>query len=315
MRARADVAAHRAEASRLGRAAGDLVGNPADLVISLRDGLVQLEDAAYREELERVAPGIGRVAAVRQAVLRVTADALLRAMRQDRSSTVLDVAQHLLRADLLELHWIGFRLLERAIRENPERTWQLARAAARGADNWITVDALAHVAARGILIEPYRWAELEQLVYSPSRWERRLVGSTVATIPATDPVLGRSPDVARHGLALVRDLVGDAEPDVQKALSWALRTLTAVDEAPTVAFLRAEATAAARDDDGHRAWVIRDTLEKLSPAVAEELRSTLGTVRRRADAPSTSRAAETAAAFVGLGVTVPPAERPIVERP
>ena len=40
--------------------------------------------------------------------------------------------------------------------------------------------------------EPYRWAELEQLVYSPSRWERRLVGSTVATIPFIDRTTGRT---------------------------------------------------------------------------------------------------------------------------
>jgi 3-methyladenine DNA glycosylase AlkD len=177
------------------------------------------------------------------------------------------------------------------------------------------VDSLAHVAGRGILAEPYRWAELEQLVYSPSRWERRLAGSTIATIPFVDRSAGRTPEVARRGLAIVRDLVGDAEPDVQKALSWALRSLSLVDAAATIAFLRDEAACAARTDDGHRAWVIRDALEKLPSQPAGELRATVAGIRKRPGAPSTSRAVETAAGFVGLGIAIPPAERSIAPRP
>ena len=67
-----------------------------------------------------------------------------------------------------------------------ERTWQLLRRAAREAGDWITVDDLAHPYGTGIAAEPYRWAELEQLVYSPSRWERRLIGSTIATMTHGD---------------------------------------------------------------------------------------------------------------------------------
>ena len=314
-RARAFVADHLEEATALGRDAGELVGDPSALVTHLRGGLAQLADPAYLEGQDRVAPGIGPIAGVRQPLLHATTRALMTAMRDDRSSTVLDVAGQLLRADLLELHWIAFGLLERTILEEPERSWQLARAAAGRADNWITVDTLAHVMAHGILAETYRWAELEQLVYSPSRWERRLVGSTIAVIPSTDRTAGRTPDVARRGLALVRDLIGDAEPDVQKALSWALRSMSVVDPDATVAFLRAEAAQAAATDDGHRAWVVRDSLEKLPSPVADELRRTVDGVRKRPNSPTTSRAAETAAAFIGLGVDVPPADRPIVGRP
>jgi 3-methyladenine DNA glycosylase AlkD len=314
-RARAFVADHRDEAAALGHEAGELVGNPAELIDTLRAGLEPLADPEYREGMNRVSPGIGPILGVRQPLLRAVGRGLRAATRRDRSSTVLDVAQHLLRADLLELQWLAFGLLERTIREDPERTWQLARAAARRADNWITVDSLAHVAARGILAEPYRWAELEQLVYSPSRWERRLVGSTIAVVPMTDRRLGREPEIARHGLEILRDLIGDAESDVQKAISWALRSMTVVDLPATVAFLRTEARTAAATADGHRAWVVRDSLEKLPAPVAAELRVTVDGVRKRPNAPSTSRAAEAAAAFIGLGVAVPPAERPIVERP
>src|SRR5262249_23560635 len=156
-------------------------------------------------------------------------------------------------------------LMDRLVVDEPERTWQLIRRAAREADDWATVDALAHPAGKGILNEPYRWAELEQLVFSPRRWERRFVGSTVATIPFVDRKRGRTAEVAEHGIGLVRELIGDAEPDVQKALSWALRSMAMIDPAATTAFLNAEAETAAATDDGHRAWVIRDTLPKIDP--------------------------------------------------
>ncbi len=53
----------------------------------------------------------------------------------------------------------------------------------RETTDWVSVDVLAGLYAQGILAEHFRWAELEQLVYSADRWERRLVGSTVANVP------------------------------------------------------------------------------------------------------------------------------------
>ena len=100
-----------------------------------------------------------------------------------------------------------------------ERTWQLLRRAAREAGDWITVDASPTRTPGASSDEPYRWAELEQLVYSPSRWERRLVGSTIATM--THGARGKAPragDRRRRALPILGQLIGDAEPDVQKAL-------------------------------------------------------------------------------------------------
>jgi hypothetical protein len=109
------------------------------------------------------------------------------------------------------------------------------------------------------LAESFRWAELEQLVYSADRWERRLVGSTVAMCrtdcPCPAPGAGPTP-----GLTLIKSLIGDAEPDVQKALSWALRSWWEVDPFGTREFIRQEAMRASSDNDGHRAWVLRDAL-------------------------------------------------------
>jgi 3-methyladenine DNA glycosylase AlkD len=313
-RSQAFVAEHLDAAFALGRRAGAEAQDAAAVAAVLRDGLGAFGDPEYLDGQRRVAPGIGELLGVRNPLLSAVTRGLRAATRGDRPGTLLDIADHLQRQGPLELHWLANDLLDRAIIHEPERTWQLVRREARTAADWITVDSLAHVAGRGILAEPYRWAELEQLVYSPSRWERRLAGSTVATIPHVDHGAGRTPEVVRLGLGIIGDLMGDAEPDVQKSLSWALRNLLAVDPVQTTAFIEREADVAAATGDGHRAWVIRDSFAKLPPAEADRLRAMLADVRKRPGAPSTSRAAATAADFLGLGVAVPPAERLIVDR-
>ena len=314
VRAQAFVAAHLDAAVALGRAAGDEAQDPARVAAVLQAGLASLADPEYLEGQRRVAPGIGGIAGVRNPLLAAVGRGLRASTRRDRPTALLDIADHLTREHTLELHWIAFGLLDRTITAEPERTWQLVRREARTASDWITVDNLAHVAGRGILAEQYRWAELEQLVYSPSRWERRLAGSSVATIPFVDRVAGRTRDVARRGIGILGDLMGDAEPDVQKSLSWALRSLLAVDQGPVIAFLERETDAAIADGDGNRAWVVRDTFAKLPTATADRLRTALADIRRRPGARSTSRGSAAAADFAGLGLSTPPADRPILAR-
>ncbi len=313
-RARALVAERKPAAVALGRQAGDRIQDPRSFAATIRTGLADLADPEYLDGQRRIAPGIGPVLGVRQPLLTAVGRGIRATTRRDRATTLLDAADALLHDQLLELHWLAYGLLERTIGAEPERTWQRVRAESARAGDWITVDSLAHVAGRGILAEPYRWAELEQLVYSPSRWERRLVGSTIATIPFVDRRLGRDPGVAARALPILGELIGDADPDVQKALSWALRAMSAVDREATVAALGREAAIARATDDGHRAWVIRDALEKLPPSDAAGLRLAVDGIRKRPGAPSTSRAAVTAAAFTGLGVAVPPVERAVVDR-
>jgi 3-methyladenine DNA glycosylase AlkD len=314
-RARALVEDRRPAAERLGRDAAEVIQDHTGLVTTLRAGMEQLADPEYREGQRRVAPGIGLVLGVRQPLLAAVSRRFRAGLRDDSVSTRLDLAARLLREPALEMHWLAFDVLADTVAHDPERTWQLLRGEMRSAGDWITVDNLAHVVARGILLEPYRWAELEQLVYSPHHWERRLVGSTIATIPFEDPAAGRTAEIARRGLDLLADLVGDDQPDVQKSIAWALRNLVAVDPEAVMAFVRREAATAAATDDGYRAWVVRDTFEKLPSDLVAELRTTLEGIRRRPGAPATSRAATTAAAFSSLGVDVTPAERPIVPRP
>lgn len=306
-RAVAFVAERRDAAEAIGHELADQLSDPDLFATDLRAGLQSLADPAYIEGQRRVAPGIGVVLGVRWPLIEAVKRGFREATRNEGTGGWLFAADRLVREPELELRWFAFGLLERLIAEDPERTWQLVRRAAREAADWITVDTLGHVVGKGILAEPYRWSELDQLVYSPSRWERRLVGSTIATTPFIERRRGREPVVAERGLLLIGQLIGDSEPDVQKALAWALRSLTLVDPDAVTAFCEAEADRAAATSDGHRAWVIRDALAKLDPRRAATLRATLDGIRRRPGAPSTSEASAVAARYGGgiLGAPMP----------
>ena len=301
-RAVAFVAERREQAEQLGHALADLVHDPDGFARELEAGFARLADPEYLEGEQRIAPGLGPVLGVRWPLNAAVARGFRAEIRGVSPSALLFIADRLYRSTPLEIRWFAFGVLEQLVKDEPERTWQLLRRGSREAGDWITVDTLAHPYAHGILLEQYRWAELEQLVFSPSRWERRLVGSTVATMPFVDRRRGREAGVADHGLGLIGDLMGDAEPDVQKALAWALRSLIVVDQAAVAAFVTDEAETAHATADGHRAWVVRDTLHKLPAATAADLRARLDGIRRRPGAPSTSRAAATAAQFAGMGL-------------
>jgi len=291
----------RAEALRLGRSLADLTGDPEGFAQALREGCDRLADPEYRVGQRRIAPGIGALHGVRWPLLAAVARGFREATRDDRRTIWLPVVDRLYREPTLEERWFAFGMLERLLGVDPERSWQLLRRAAREAGDWITVDTLARPYGRGILAEDYRWAELEQLAFSPSRWERRLVGSTIATLPFVDRRLGRRPAVAHRGLALLDGSIGDREPEVQKALSWALRSLVLVDRGAVEAFCERQAARARAEDDGHRAWVVRDALPKLDAGLAADLRARLDGIRRRPGAPSTSDAAALVARFAGPG--------------
>ena len=113
---------------------------------------------------------------------------------------------------------------------------------------------------------------------------------------------GVVPEVAARALPVLATLIGDREPDVQKALSWAYRSMLLVDRDATIRALEAEARRAAASDDGHRAWVVRHVVPKLDPGLADPIRTALAGIRRRPGAPSTSSAAELAGRFTDMGL-------------
>ena len=301
-RAVAFVAARRDRAETIGRELAEEISDPDAFARRLAGGLRELADPEYHEGTHWIAPGLGKTYGVRWPLLAAIDRGFREVTKKDRPSTWLFIADRLFHEEELEPRWFAFGLLRRTLEVDAERTWQLLRRAAREAADWITVDTLAHPVGHGIALEPYRWAELEQLTLSPNRWERRLVGSTIATLPFEDRKAGRTPEVARHGLQLIGELIGDAEPDVQKALSWAYRGMLVVDREATTTAIEAEAEIAAGTNDGHRAWVVRDTLHKLEPETAERIRALLDGIRRKPGAASTSRAAATSAQFAAMGL-------------
>jgi 3-methyladenine DNA glycosylase AlkD len=295
-----DARADRATA--LGTEIAALVQDPEAVTGALRAAFAELADPEYRAGQERVAPGIGLTHGVRLPLQAGVRRAFTKATRTDSPALLLLAADRLLREPELEARWFALSILERTVATEPERSWQLLRRAAAEAADWITVDSLAHPVGKGILREPRRWPELEQLTISPSRWERRLVGSTIATMPFVDHRAGRAPDVAERALRVLGTLIGDREPDVQKALSWAYRSLLVVDRDATIAALEIEAAKAAETNDGHRAWVVRDVLPKLDPDRSIAIRACLTGIRRRPGAPATSAAAELAGRFASMGL-------------
>lgn len=298
-------------AERLGLELADEIHDPGAFAARLATALRRLSDPRYLAGQQLVAPGIGPTHGVRTPVLAAVRRGFRRATRRASGSELIQVADRLLREPEREARWFAIHLLERTLPGDPERSWQLLRRAAAEADDWITVDTLARPYGKGILREAYRWAELEQLTISPSRWERRLVGSTVATLPFVDRSAGRDPEVAARGLALLALLIGDREPDVQKSLAWAYRSMALIDLAATAAALGEQAEIAVREADGHRAWVVRDSLPKLEAGLAERLRERVAGIRRRPGAPSTSEAAALASRFAAMGLGRPMAEPPL----
>lgn len=304
--AREFVARKRPEARALGGRLAAVLHDPERFEGALTRGFRALADPPYAEAQARIAPGSGAVIGVRWPLIEETARALSRPLRTASPAVAIYLADRLSRADLQEVRLFAHVPLARSLPDDPERSWQLMRRLARRAADWISVDSLAHLTAQGILREPYRWAELEQLVYSPQPMERRLVGSTIATLPFEV----RRPErtvrlAAAPALELVASLIGDDEPDVRKALSWALRSWREVDPDGTARFLRAAAADALADDDGNRAWVVRDALNgaRADPALAQELRPRLAAVRGRATrGRNSSRARAAAAAFLGAGL-------------
>jgi 3-methyladenine DNA glycosylase AlkD len=299
--ARAFVAGHLDQARAIGHSLAEEIDDPAGFAAAARARLAPIADPRYVEGQRLVAPGIGPTLGIRTPLLAAVRAGLRRELRGVSPARILVLADALARDEIRELRWIAISMLGWILRDESERGWQVLRRIGREADDWITVDSLAAVAAGGVLREPYRWAELEQLVFSPDRWERRLVGSTVATIPHVDHDLGRTDVVIARGLDLVGQLIGDAEPDVQKALSWALRELARVDPAPVATFCRREAERAAATSDGNRAWVLRDALAKLPAGDASAIRAGLAGLRRVPGGPSTSTAAAAADVFLAAG--------------
>jgi 3-methyladenine DNA glycosylase AlkD len=303
-RAQALVAERLPQARGLGDSLGELIDYPEEFVEALRHGLKDLADEPYRREQERVNPGSGAILGVRQPLLAAVMRQIRAPLHETSPALALNLAERLVAEEEREFVFFAHLALDRVLPRDPERAWQLMRRMARDAHDWISVDTLAPLFARGILAERVRWAEIEQLVFSASEWERRMVGATIASLPFELPRERRSELVSTPALALIRTEIGDASETVRKSLSWALRSWREVDPRGVDELLESEARRASESNDGNRAWVIRDAMkEQRTPVpqpVQARIRTLLAGVRRAAGNQSTSEASQIAAKFVGF---------------
>ncbi len=302
-RARQLVRERLQRARGLGQALTGLTDDPERFVAVARDGLRDLADDAYRSELERMAPHSGASFGVRGPLLAAVQRPLRAPLAESSPASALWLAERLAAEDERELAQLAEQAMRRSLDGDPERTWQLIRRLARQARDWIAVDTLAGLVAHGILNEPFRWAEIEQLVYSADRWERRLVASTIASMPFQLPRQDRSRALSgTPALMIIESLLGDEAADVQKALAWALRSWHGVDPDGVERVLRQQAELAGRRKDGNRARVLRDTLTspRLDRTVARDVRQRLDGIRRRPGQPSTSLAHAIAREFTNI---------------
>ena len=298
--AEAFVSAHLVEAVSLGEGLADLTEEPDAYLAALTTGLSSLAEPAYLEMVTRACPETPARYMVRGALAEAIDKPVKSALRESSSMSALQLAHRLAMADHRDLRLYANEPLRRALPEDPEMSWQIMRRLGHAAGDWIATDSLADLWARGVLAEHFRWAEPEQLLYSEQTYERRLVAATLATLPHRVPAPRRDelrPEASQRALEMLRQLMGDAETMVQKALSWAIREWTRVDAGATAELLRAETIIASQNRDGARAWVIRDSLSKQPEALGDELRPQLEGIRRDRNAPSTSLASTQAAAF------------------
>jgi len=93
----------------------------------------------------------------------------------------------------------------------------------RGMDSWDDVDVFAcFLSGPAWRTRQLSDAEIRRWARSPDRWWRR--AAVVSTVPLNNRARGGSGDPVRT-LALCRLVLGDRDPMVVKALSWALREL------------------------------------------------------------------------------------------
>ena len=219
--------------SALGREAGDLVHEPAVLATHRARG----PRAPRRSRVPRgSAPGRpghrDRSSACASRCSPPSAAASARRRAQDRATTLLDVADALLREEVARAALARLRPPRaddrRRSRSAPGSACGRPPPARATGSPWTRSPT-----SRAAASSPRPTAGRS----SNSSCTRRPAGSgvssgsTIATIPHVDR---RARSRARASpptpSPIVAELIGDAEPDVQKALSWALRSMSVVDD-------------------------------------------------------------------------------------
>ena len=164
---------------------------------------------------------------------------LRREVRGVGPARLLVVAEAIAGDEIRELRWLAIHVLGWIVAADPERACSssaappVRRMTGSRSTGWPTRRPRDPA-------ESYRWAELEHSSTAAA------AGSAGSSAPPSPRSPRRPPFRAyragyRSGPLSRRPAVGDAELDVQKALSWALRELAKGDPVPVAAFCLAQA--------------------------------------------------------------------------
>lgn len=176
-----------------------------------------------------------RIRGVPTPVLRSIAGDLARRLKMEADITI-ELASRLVGSGGFDERTLGYILLSRHRAARTSLDGDRIEALGEGMDNWASVDAYCSlVAGPAWLAGRLEDARVKRWARSPDRWWRRaaLVSTTALN---KKRALGGRGDAART-LALCERLAADRDDMVEKAVSWALRTLAARDPSAVRGFL------------------------------------------------------------------------------
>ena len=209
---------------------------PEELAASLLAELQRSVNPERREFVKGYAPTAEAILGVTVPVLRRAARRIRAEVRREPLEVRLTLASKILRLGFLETRQAAYELLAP---DATSLTRKQLEALGRGIDNWATVDAF------GTLLVGPAWIggsidddDIGRWARSSDPWWRRL--ALVAVVCRNVPSRGGNGDSART-IALCTKLADDDDRFVQKAISWALRTLVRWDPPAVRSFLETHA--------------------------------------------------------------------------
>ena len=210
------MAEHLDAARELGSALADLIDYPEEYVAALRVGLTGLADESIPPSRSASHPAQAPSSVfARRCSTRPCARSGRRCAKARRPRHCGLPTDWQLEKER-EFVFFCHQALERSLAADPERSWQLMRQVARHATDWIRVDSLAGVWARGILLESLALERagaarlLGRPVGAPAgRLDHRR--AAVRAAPRTATFAGRRPGVGADSLADWRCGAGGAE--------------------------------------------------------------------------------------------------------
>ena len=226
---------------------------PGALAREARERLLAASDSDYRSNLQRLLAADVKVIGVRVPEIR----RLARSMRSDHPDLTVESAAQLLDALCAERVrdeiLLGIFTLSQYRRQFSPALWDHVERCVDALDNWETCDQLAiNVVGEMVAREMSLLACLLDWTRSANRWRRR------CAVAATTVLNQKGRTRHAESLRVCDQLMTDEDPDVRKAVAWAIREVAKASEAEAFAFLqRWKRTAHPR--------VIREGSQKLTP--------------------------------------------------